>query len=275
MEHRSLACLVSWLPSLQELIGTNCPIGITDTEKYIAYLDGTELQTASVGDPIRKGSAAEAGINEGRRIVRKIGREVYGVPYIGMSIPLKNEEGRVIGTISCGIPISLQEEINDLSVKVNQKLESLELSTSNVAASSEQFAATVNVLAQNADGIKSKLNIMNSIIELIQEISDQTHLLGLNAAIEAARADEQGRGFNVVAEEIRKLANKTKESVKQIYSEIKGILESIEEIALNIQQIAATSEEQASTSVEIGEATRGLKEDSRKILELAEKLVIR
>ncbi|HOV79627.1 MAG TPA: methyl-accepting chemotaxis protein [Bacillota bacterium] len=274
MGERNLESLIQWLPYLQELIGTACPIGITDLEKYVAYLDGTELQTAKVGDPIRKGSAAEAGITEGHRITRRIGSEVYGIPYIGSSIPLRDENDQIIGTLSWGVPIATQEKINQLTSQINQKLENMEMSTSNIAASSEEFAATVSFLAQSADGIKSKMDLMDSIVSLIREISDQTHLLGLNAAIEAARAGEQGRGFNVVAEEIRKLANKTKDSVKQINNEIKRVLKDVEEIALNIHQVAATSEEQAAASNEIGEATRGLREDSERLLELVDKLIV-
>ena len=117
------------------------------------------------------------------------------------------------------------------------------------------------------------MQVMDSITKLIREISDQTNLLGLNAAIESARAGEHGRGFSVVAEEIRKLATRTKDSVKQINEEMKKISDSVGEIALNIQQIAAASEEQAAISGEVGEATHGLKEDSQEILVLIKKLM--
>ena len=273
MEDESLKSLIAWLPQLQELIGTDCALGITDTEKFLAVVDGSEIHTATAGEPVKKGSAAEAAIIRGRRFARQISREVYGFPYIGLGIPLKNEAGQVIGTITAAIPVTLQEEINETTFKINQKIEKLELSTSSVAASSQEFAATVNVLAQNADGIKSKMEVVNSIIELIREISEQTHLLGLNAAIEAARSGDLGRGFNVVAEEIRKLASRTKDSVKHINSEIKVVLENVEDIARNIHQLAVTSEEQAAASGEIGEATRGLKEDSEKVLALTRKLI--
>jgi methyl-accepting chemotaxis protein len=268
--------LLYWLPYIHDLLGAESALALSDEEYFIGYEDGTDLHLPiKVGDLVKEGSITATSMKAGCKVIKNIGREVYGIPYMGVGIPLQDETGRIIGALSAGIPVALQDGINELTVKINKELETLELSTSNIAASSEEFAATVTTLAYNADDIKSKMNVMDSIMKLIREISDQTNLLGLNAAIESARAGEHGRGFSVVAEEIRKLANRTKDSVKQINAEMKKISDSVGEIALNIQQIAAASEEQAAISGEVGEATHGLKEDSREILVLIKKLMER
>lgn len=273
MEERNLESLQQWLPSIQELIGTNCVLALSDRESFIGYLDGTEIKLPiKPGDPVNEGSITWETVKNGRRMTKQIGREVFGVPYVGLGVPLKNERGQVIGALSAGIPITLQEEINKLTGEMSKSLEAMEVLTSNVAASSQEFSATVTSLALSAENIKSQMKVMDNILELIREVSDQTHLLGLNAAIEAARAGEHGRGFNVVAGEIRKLAGKTKESIKQINDEMKKVLSSIGDIAESIQQIAAASEEQAATSGEIGEATSRLKDDSQRMLELTQSL---
>jgi len=130
-------------------------------------------------------------------------------------------------------------------------------------------------LEKNTEDINAQMIVVDSILGLIKEISDQTHLLGLNAAIEAARVGDMGRGFNVVAEEIRKLASKTKESLKQIHKETTKVVDFMGEIDGNIQQIVVAADEQTATAVEISEATCALKEDCGKIFALTQKLLTR
>ena len=87
-----------------------------------------------------------------------------------------------------------------------------------------QLAETVNQSSDIVDALQSRSNNILKVVNVINEIADQTNLLALNAAIEAARAGEHGRGFAVVADEVRALAAKTQQSTR----EINGILSSFE-----------------------------------------------
>lgn len=82
----------------------------------------------------------------------------------------------------------------------------------------------INAVNKQMQNVKDKMNVINSIIKIVEEIADQTNLLALNAAIEAARAGEQGRGFAFVAEEVKKLADHTKNSVADIQKNIGELL---------------------------------------------------
>lgn len=112
-------------------------------------------------------------------------------------------------------------------------------SISRLSTHIEETSEVIRNLAQDSNDI-------GSILEVIQAIADQTNLLALNAAIEAARAGEQGRGFAVVADEVRSLASRTQDSV----SEIQNMISRLQERAQSAVHVMTQSSEQTGNSVE-------------------------
>ncbi|MHB8074033.1 methyl-accepting chemotaxis protein [Desulfosporosinus fructosivorans] len=100
------------------------------------------------------------------------------------------------------------------------------------------------------DGLK----IIEEMNELVKNIASQTNLLALNAAIEAARAGEHGRGFAVVAEEVKKLAHKSVDAVKNIRQAIQSSQKSINNVEDQIRQSVASTQNQAQITHDIESA---------------------
>ena len=123
---------------------------------------------------------------------------------------------------------TLTESASQVSETTNQVLSILSQGTSSSNTSQktiEAFSEEVTEMATDLALLQTECSNIGSVLDVIRGIADQTNLLALNAAIEAARAGEQGRGFAVVADEVRALAHRTQEATVEIQSMVEGLQE--------------------------------------------------
>jgi methyl-accepting chemotaxis protein len=127
------------------------------------------------------------------------------------------------------------------------------------------IAATVSQASHAIEALGKESQQISSVVQVIKEVADQTNLLALNAAIEAARAGEQGRGFAVVADEVRKLAERTSQSTSDISAMVGKIQSSANDAVAEMSRVVQQVESGQTLAQDAGKRISSIRESSNKV----------
>lgn len=269
--HPTLQNYLETLPLFHDML-PDLGIGLTDTEKWLTYLPGEKIDIgARAGMKINPKEPLADCIRKNITIRDEVPPEFFGLPFTGLAAPIVHE-GRVIGALAVQLQRQNEKKLRCISDQILDALGNANNRVEAITTSSEGLSKTSDKLLEQSTHAMAEVKNTDEVLNFIKRVADQTNLLGLNAAIEAARAGDKGLGFAVVADEIRKLSFETVSSTEKIRQTLTNIQNAVNEITASIQEVVVVGHEQASYTDEISEIFTKIETMSKELNKYASEL---
>ena len=262
------------VPYIKQFTVDDLGLLLCDLEKCICDINPSTFNwpvASYEGHKIEPSWISYEAMQKRKRVVKEVKKDVFGVDHIAIGIPIF-ENDTLVGTISLFQSVDRKEKLFEIANSLNQTIKNLDISVQQIAAEAEDLSATGQELGSLSQQTHNQVGETDEVIEVIRKIADQTNLIGLNAAIEAARVGEHGRGFTVVAEEVRKLAHTSSVSTKNIKQTLDKVKNAVEQINSAMKEVAVVTSHQAEALTELSAGVDNLNRLSDSIVTMAHDL---
>lgn len=267
----SLENFVAMVPVLKASVPADLSIAVCDLKKFIAYFPGETINlNIKVGQQLMSDEPLAVALQKNQSLKSNVPAEFYGFEFTGTAIPLHNQKGEVIGGIA--VQLRRQSELIAIADQILVSLSQASDQITSVANGSSLLADFSRNLLTHSKQANEDVKNSTGVLSIIKKVADETNLLGLNAAIEAAHAGDNGKGFGVVANEIRKFSKETVDSTKKINDTMNQIQNVTDQMAQLIEKIAAIGQEQAAAIQQTSTFIEEIQKMSNQLTQFANKL---
>lgn len=274
--HPVAAAFDDFAPLIVNMFPGGVCIFMTDLKVFARKIpsENFDIPDIHVGDQIVQGTTTHRAIADQKPVIEEIDPQRYGVPIMLMCNPIFDEDdpNQVVAVFGIAIPRQNALDLRQMANNLNNGLGEMSAVIQQMAASAMEVSNNEKELNENIGDIFVMSEQINDVLSLIKQIADQTKMLGLNASIEAARAGDAGRGFGVVAEEIRKLSDESRNTASKIQAFTDNIKNKVDETQKNSEITLNLIQEQAAASQELTASVEELNSMSTQLERIAQQV---
>ena len=258
-------------PYFKEVFGKDLVVWISDTDNLLGYFPGDNFDVGSDGvlasdDPMRIAMANR------KSLQTNMPAGILGIPFKEIDTPVFDENNNVVGCITIGISMDQETKVVSVANGINEAVDKIDASMKEFTASAENIRNSEKTLRDNINEVNELTKEIGKVLSFTKKITDQTNLLGLNAAIEATRAGSYGAGFGVVADEIRKLSVESMTIAKKIETLLTQINDANTKTLEYSDQACLATEEQVAETAKTKNKIIELKRISDELMALSKEI---
>lgn len=242
------------LPHIKDFLKQDIMIGLTDGEKFVGFWEGDKMHAPiKIGDKLKSDDPMIETFRTGKIIDVTLPPHIHGFPFRSITSPIRDTSGKIIGTIGIGSSLELLFTVENIVNDVEDNLTDAIKEISSFNTVSNELNTKSKDILQFMNETLEKTVQMNNATKEINDIAMRTQILAINASIESAHAGTFGKGFSIVAQEMKKLATTSQESSQRIFQLIEKLSEQINENYTQLESLQKILIEQQKSSISISQ----------------------